>query len=74
MEAAATIKSYSPAARPIVINIDNDKRIWDAPVMQKLGIEHIPFIVIVDKDHKIVARDIRVWEMKIEDSHLIIRN
>lgn len=48
----------------ITIDIDNDKRLWDADVVGKLQIEHIPYLILIDRSKKIVARDIRAWELK----------
>lgn len=47
----------------VSINIDNDKRLWDSPFLQQLGIDHIPFLILVDNRRTIVARDIRPWEL-----------
>lgn len=47
----------------IVINIDDDKKLWDAEIVKKLQIEHIPYLILIDKKKKIVAQDIRPWEI-----------
>lgn len=48
----------------IKIDIDNDQKQWDAEVINKLQIDHLPFLILVDKNRKIVARDIRAWDIK----------
>lgn len=50
----------------ITIDIDNDKKLWDAEVIKKLQIEHLPYLILVDPKKKIVALDIRAWEIKRE--------
>ncbi len=53
-----------PQYKLTTINIDNDKKGWDAPCIQALKIDHIPYILIVDKDKRIVAREPELWEIK----------
>lgn len=48
----------------IVINIDNDKQLWDAEVIRKLQIEHLPYLILVSPDRKKITHDIRPWEIK----------
>lgn len=48
----------------IAIDIDNDRRLWDAEVVEKMQIEHLPYLILVDPEHMIVARDIRSWEIR----------
>ena len=47
----------------ITIDIDRDKKQWDAPYMKQLEIDHIPYIILLDPEGKIMARDARVWEV-----------
>ncbi len=60
---AQRIADSIPSLRSVTINIDNDKWLWDAPIMQQLDIDHIPFLILVDNRRTIVARDIRPWEL-----------
>ncbi len=53
-----------PQHKLTTINIDNDKKEWDAPCIQTLKIDHIPYLLIVDKERRIVARDPELWEIK----------
>ena len=47
----------------ITIEIDRDKKQWDAPYMEQLEIDHIPYIILLDPEGRIIARDARVWEV-----------
>lgn len=53
--------------RPIICMLDGDKRGWDAPFVEQLAIDHVPFLILLDKEGKIVARDIRIWELEKMD-------
>lgn len=48
----------------VTVDIDADKRGWDAPYMRKLDVTHLPYIILLDKEDKIAARDVRIWELK----------
>ena len=48
----------------INVSIDADRRGWDAPYLKKLDIAHLPYIILLDKDGNIAARDVRIWELK----------
>lgn len=58
------LKRLSPAIHTVVIDMDNDKMGWDALFMQKLDIEHIPYLFLIDSSRRIIARDIRIWELE----------
>lgn len=45
------------------IRLDDDKRGWEAPYVQELAIEYIPYIIVIDPEGFIVARDTRYWEL-----------
>lgn len=45
------------------VKLDDDKRGWDAPYIQELAIEYIPYIIVIDPEGCIVARDTRYWEL-----------
>lgn len=59
-----TLKSYGQPVRVEEIPIDKNVKIWDAPYMQQLGIEHIPFYILVDEEGRTLARDFRPWELQ----------
>ena len=55
---------------PIVYQIDDDKRGWDSPCLKQLSVDHIPFLILIDVDGTILARDLRQWEIaKTADYH-----
>lgn len=47
----------------VVVRVDDDPRGWDAPCLQQLGIDHLPYIILIDSDGTVLARDLRVWEL-----------
>ena len=47
----------------INIMIDNDPKGWDADYLELFAIDHIPFLILLDKENKIIARDVRVWQL-----------
>ena len=48
----------------INIDIDADRRGWDAPFIEKLNIAHLPFIILLDEKGRILSRDVRIWELE----------
>lgn len=48
----------------VVVRLDDDPRGWDAPWVSKLGIDHLPYIILVDSDGTVLARDLRIWELE----------
>lgn len=58
------VRKEVPNANIILINIDDDIKDWNAEVVKKLKIEHIPYLILIAPDGKIVAKDIRAWEIK----------
>lgn len=53
--------------RPIkllTINIDDNPNGWDANYLKQLSVDHIPYMILVDKRGIVVARDIRIWELE----------
>ena len=49
---------------PVVIDVDRQKDGWDAPLLKLLDIDHVPYLILRDKDRRIVARDLRIWQLK----------
>ena len=45
------------------VAIDRHPHGWDAPYMQQLAVDRIPYIILVDQDGKIAARDVRTWNL-----------
>ena len=51
-------------AELLVINIDDNPNGWDAQYLKQLSVDHLPFMVLVDKAGVVVSRDLRVWELE----------
>ena len=47
----------------LVINIDDNPNGWDAHYLQQLSVNHIPYMILVDEQGSVVARDIQAWEL-----------
>ena len=47
----------------LVINIDDNPNGWDAHYLQQLSVNHIPYMILVDEQGIVVARDIQAWEV-----------
>ena len=47
----------------LVINIDDNPNGWDAHYLQQLSVNHIPYLILVDEQGIVVARDIQPWEI-----------
>ena len=47
----------------LTINIDDNPNGWDAHYLQQLSVNHIPYMIMVDPEGKVTARDIRSWEL-----------
>lgn len=62
----AQLRRHSPqwGLRPVVVHLDSDPRGWNAPYVEQLSIDHIPYLILLDKAGTIVARDLRVWEIE----------
>lgn len=58
-----SIVSNNSAAIHFNVRLDDDKRGWEAPYVQKLAIDYIPYIIVIDPQGYIVARDLRYWEL-----------
>lgn len=48
----------------LTIDIERHKNPWSAPYMQQLDISHIPYLIWLDAEGKIVGRDVRPWEIR----------
>lgn len=56
-------KQCGEEARLVVVEMDRDPKGWDADFMKVLGVEKLPYLMVVDREGKIYARDVRVWEL-----------
>lgn len=48
----------------VVCRLDDDPRGWDAEWVDRLAIDHIPYILLVAPDGTILERDLRIWELE----------
>ena len=53
-----------PLIHPVVLDIDQLKDGWDAAFLKQLEIDHIPYLILLDPEHRIVARDLRIWQLR----------
>lgn len=53
-----------PDLQPLVINIDRQKMQWESKLVEILAVDHIPYLILLDPQKRIVARDFRIWELK----------
>ena len=51
-------------AEVIAINIDDNPNGWDAQNLKQLSVDHLPYMILVDKHGNVTARDMRVWELE----------
>lgn len=58
-----SLVEQNPSVAHFNVNIDDDRRLWDAPVVQQLAIDHIPYIIVIGPDGRILSRDPRYWEL-----------
>lgn len=47
----------------LYIRIDDSPAGWDAPFLKQLSVDHLPYVILVDADGRVLARDIRQWEL-----------
>ncbi|MBR1516919.1 MAG: DUF4369 domain-containing protein [Bacteroidales bacterium] len=52
-----------PAVRQQVVYIDRQPAKWDAPSLQSLVVDHVPFLLLTDAEGRIIGRDLRIWEL-----------
>lgn len=58
-----TVVNDVPDINIITINIDDDQQLWDAEIIKKLQIEHIPYLILINPDKTIGEKDLRPWEL-----------
>lgn len=54
------------AMQVISINIDDSPAGWNAPFLKTLGVDHVPYLILIDRDGKVLATDLRAWEVEEE--------
>lgn len=59
-----SIKKHKHKVRLCPVSIDKDPRLWNNPMLQQLGVDYIPYIIIVDPEGETVVRDLRYWELE----------
>ena len=62
-EALQTVRQSDTTLQVVYIDIDRQKKGWDSPVTEALAIDHIPYIILIDPQSKILAPDLRAWEV-----------
>lgn len=58
----AAVQHSKITARVVWAAADNAPQGWDETYMQLLNIQRMPYIILIDSQGKIAARDVRVWE------------
>lgn len=53
-----------PTLHAVVCQLDDDPAGWDAAWVDSLAIDHIPYLLLVDGQGRIVERDLRIWELE----------
>ena len=48
----------------LVIDIDDNPNGWDAQNLKQLSVDHLPYMILVDKDGIVVSSDMRIWELE----------
>ena len=51
-------------AKLLVIDIDDNPNGWDAQNLKQLSVDHLPYMILVDKDGIVVSSDMRTWELE----------
>lgn len=46
------------------IAIDRSPKGWETPFIEQLSISMVPYIILLDPNNRIVARDVRIWELQ----------
>jgi hypothetical protein len=57
------LQQQFPYIKPYIINIDKQKTQWDSHMTDILAVDHLPYLLLLDADRRIVARDFRHWEL-----------
>ena len=62
-QVAARVAKQHPEVNLVSLNLDHEPKGWDAPYMQALAIDHIPFLLLLDANGRIVYYDLREWQL-----------
>lgn len=62
-DAKSGLDSIYPEMNVIAFDVDSLSGGWDAPLLRKMDVDHIPFLLVVGADGRIMARDARLWEL-----------
>ena len=60
---AERIQRDFPELNLIHLDLDREPKGWDAPYMQALAVEHIPFLLLLDPQGHILQHDLREWQL-----------
>jgi len=63
-EALQTLVEMAPQLKVLRVDLDRHPKGWDAPFISQLAVEHIPYIILLDKQGCVVARDLRAWQIQ----------
>ncbi len=58
------IKTLGVDAQVVWVPLDDARNGWDAPYMQKLQVQFVPYIILLDSSGRILTRDVRLWEVQ----------
>lgn len=61
---ADQLSAEFPQLHTTIINIDSDPHMWDAPYLDYLSVDRIPYMILLDNHGTIHTRDARIWELK----------
>ncbi|MBQ4376489.1 MAG: DUF4369 domain-containing protein [Bacteroidales bacterium] len=59
-----SLNNAYPYLKQHVILIDRQPQKWDAPGLQTIVADHIPYLLLIDKQGRVACRDLRQWELK----------
>lgn len=48
----------------ITLYLDKEKDGWDCPWARMLETDHIPYLILLDADRRVVKSDLRIWELR----------
>lgn len=63
-EAERQLEQHFPQVQTLAVYLDHDPQGWDAPWMEMLDIDHVPYLIVLNADRTVRARDVSVWELK----------
>ncbi len=62
-EAQRMLASAAPRLKVLRIDLDHHPKGWNATYIEQLAVEHIPYIILLDEQGRIAARDLRAWQV-----------